>query len=353
MTIYFLLLAIIILGSIIFKKNKKTYIVVICLLLSLVSGFRHFTIGNDTAVYLRTHNAIVEKGLNVADTSRLEPGYIFLDFASTKVSNEFNFFLFIMALLTNMGIAFLIIKYSKNPMMSLLLFVLFRFFFDEMNIMRQFLSISIILCGVEYIKNRKLIKYLLIILLASTIHYSALFAFPIYFLYRRSFDKKTKAILLVITAIAFVSLNSILSTVTSKIGLYSGYVDAYYDSNKLGSIISAIMSASIYIYSLIIFKKYKKKASDELEYSFFLNISFICMLLNVCSIRISILSRLIDYYEIFIIVLLPNISMLIPKVKQRQLANLAIMTIGFAYFISVAMLRPNWNRVIPYKMFIE
>ena len=194
MIVYVLLLVAIVVGYLLFRKNKKLYVVSICLLLSLVSGLRHSSIGNDTATYLRTHNAVAEKGLDVMDISRIEPGYILLYFASTKVSKDFNFFLFAVALITNAGVAFLIIKFSKNPLVSLLLFVLFRFYFDEMNIMRQFLSMSIVFYGVEYAKRKKLTKYIMVIILATTFHYSALFALSIYFLLGKTLIKKQKSL---------------------------------------------------------------------------------------------------------------------------------------------------------------
>ena len=144
-----------------------------------------------------------------------------------------------------------------------------------------------------------------------------------------------------------------MRVVTSNIGLYGGYVDTFYDSNKLGSILGAAMSALIYWYSAIIYKKYNNDSVDQVEYGFLLNVSFICMLLNICSIRISVLSRLVDYYSVFMIISLPNMTAMIRDTKQRRLANTMIIAIGAVYFISIATLKPNWNKVIPYKTFLQ
>lgn len=352
MLIYLLLIvAILFLGFILSKKRKTVYVTMICILMSLISGFRHYTIGNDTPAYLRTHNVVINEGFGAFNKSRLEPGYIMLNNISASITDDFNFFLLLMALITNIAIGIFITRHSKNPVLSLLLFILFRFFFNEMNIMRQFLSISLILYGVDYIKKRKILKYLMVVLLASTIHYSALFALPIYFLYRKHIGPRTKLMLSIVAIVAFFLLDKVLSILTARIGLYGGYVEEYIDSNKIGSILAAAMSAFMYFYCLMVYKKYKSEDTNESEYGFILNASLICMLLSICSIRISILSRLIDYYDIFVIISLPNINCLIKSAKKRMLANIAIAIIGFAYFFSVTLLRPDWNKVVPYKTY--
>ena len=126
------------------EKNKKRYVIFICILLSLVSGLRHYTIGNDTSIYLNGFNNMLYYGKNYFNISRLEIGYNIIVFLFTRISDNFNLYLFVLSLFINLLIGNLIIKHSKNISFSLILFIICRFFFSEMNVIRQMLAVAII-----------------------------------------------------------------------------------------------------------------------------------------------------------------------------------------------------------------
>ena len=241
MQIYIILISAIIIGSFLFKKKKKSYLFIICILMSIIAVLRNILIGNDTLNYYRTFSSIVEIGNEYFLSSRLESGYLFLNLFFSYFSKDFNAFLITISLFINFSICYTIFKESKNPTLSLLLFIFLRLFFNEMNIVRQYIAIAIVLFSLKYVKNRNLVKFILCILLASTFHTSAIAAILLYFLYGKLIEKNMKIIIYVVSIILFLFLDVFLNIITSKLGHYSSYIDTYNNSYKLGNVLMFIL----------------------------------------------------------------------------------------------------------------
>lgn len=56
------------------------------------------------------------------------------------------------------------------------------YFFLSLNVLRQTLAFSIFVYSIKFIVNKQLVKYIIVLLLASTIHKSALTLLPLYFI---------------------------------------------------------------------------------------------------------------------------------------------------------------------------
>ena len=84
-------------------------------------------------------------------------------------------------------------KYSPNYWMSMFLFVVSTDYLSWMqNGMRQFLAVTLIFAGFELMLKKKYLPLILIILLVSTIHGSALIMLPIVFIVQgKALNKKT------------------------------------------------------------------------------------------------------------------------------------------------------------------
>ncbi len=362
MIYYYMLLLLLIMLCFFVKNNNKTQkkvaIAIIVVLLTLLAGLRHYTIGNDTTVYLNNYNQITIYGSDLFDSSHFEIGYNYLVLFATSLGLSFNAFLLIISLMMNIGVGVFIYKYSKQPMFSFILFILLRLFFCEINIMREFLALTIFLSSIRFIEKRNFIKFLLVVVLASLFHSSALFAIIIYFLYNLKLTPIKKLSFATATVVVYAFLYNILTYITQTLGIYERYVDDYYGSNRLASIVLAIISIVVYLFFKIIQKKHldKEKMLDKIQehrLTFYSNILFFSIIFSIIAIRISVFSRLSLYYQIFNIIAIPNVIRLIPNPKKRALWYIIVFVCFFIYFITVLYLRPNWNMVNPYRFYWE
>lgn len=343
-----LIVAILIFGMLFEKNNKKVYSIIMMILFTLIAGLRHYTIGNDTIPYLNGFNNILISGYNAFSTSRFEKGYILLNLIIGKFTNNFTVMLIICSLIINIFICNFIRSNSKSMCISFLLFFFCRFFFSEMNIVRQYIALGIFLYSFKYIENRKMLKYLICNFIAITFHYSAIFLIPIYYIYNMKLDRKKIFFLSTIALIVNYLFYGILVKVTILLGKYQNYVNEFYNSNKAGSIIAFIMYSVIFIFLLEILKKNKEVTKRD---NFFYNCSFILVLVSFLSIRLSILSRVTEYLSILMIVQIPNFIKYIRSAKKRLILYIIVIFCFMIYCSVITYFRPNWNNIFPYRFY--
>ncbi len=126
------------------------------------------------------------------------------------------------------------------------------FFFPQtLNITRQSLAVAIILLGYQYIVERKLIRYLLIVFIASGFHISALLALPLYLLINKKKEINSWIAIILILGIVFFIMNpSWIFTMLSSIPgfeRYSFYIDYAKETNNRIIFINIIVLITIYL----------------------------------------------------------------------------------------------------------
>lgn len=342
-----LIISILIFGMLFQKNNKKVYSIIMMILFTLIAGLRHYTIGNDTANYVDFYSKIHWYEMEIFDISRFEKGYIALNLLIAKTNLSYTFFLLVCAAITNFFVCRFIRENSKNMCISFLLFVLCLFFFQEMNIIRQFLAMAIFLFSLKYIKERKLIKYIICILLAGMMHNSAFMMIPLYFLYGFKLNIKNISIIVFITLITYMFFHKILVNVTMILGLYQGYVESMYGSDKLGNVISFLMYLCIFIFLYIVSKNKDKTLFDE----FMLLCVFILAILNFLAIKISVFTRVAMYLSVLITIAIPNFIENYIKTSDKKVMYFCILICFSIYCFVILYFRPNWNYVVPYEFF--
>lgn len=137
-----------------------------------------------------------------------DKGFYFLAvLIKTIIGNRVVLYLGILATFQLMSIALIFRKYSSNFVMALFLFVATTDYLSWVhNGMRQFMAVTLIFAATELMLEKKYVSLILTILLASTLHGSALLMLLIVFIVQgRPWNKKTLlAIFAFIIAIIFV-----------------------------------------------------------------------------------------------------------------------------------------------------
>lgn len=149
-------------------------------------------------------------------------GYVFLIFAlstSLKLSS--------------------IYKYSYNFFAALMIYFPIQFMSYDVNGIRQGLAIAIIFCSLKYLLERKLKLYLILVLIATGFHYSAIIFLPFYFIS----NIKLKPLLIHFIVVGSVTagfllqniiLTYFLSKLTGGDSVYSDKVLSYSESEAFG-----------------------------------------------------------------------------------------------------------------------
>jgi hypothetical protein len=176
-------------------------IIVAILYFAILAGFRYQT-GFDYAMYLKEYLHLQATG--IFGRENFEPGFVLISkfFAATGV-HYFFYFAFWGAL------QIFFIYYGLKDRKFLWPFIglniiLGPYYLIWMNAMRQSVIVCLFVPLVILIQKRKFWQYLIIVLIASTIHKSGLLLIPLYFIPRINFRIKDRYVFLIILLVCII-----------------------------------------------------------------------------------------------------------------------------------------------------
>lgn len=139
----------------------------------------------DTAAYIGWFNSAptgLDEAFRIFSTDEKDKGFTFLEIIfKTFVSNDFHYWLFFIALATGIPIMIAYRNHSPNYFYSIFLFITSTTVFWMFNGIRQFLAAAILFGFGYLIEKRKLIKFLIVLIVAMFIHGTAILMLPVYF----------------------------------------------------------------------------------------------------------------------------------------------------------------------------
>lgn len=195
-------------------KKKQSYIylsarLVLLILLSLMTGLGS-SAGTDHDTYVNlfyTFNSWdkMTDFNSVLLSYAIEPGYAFLNVvANTLHVSEPIFFVLISAIM-NVSVVFLVYKFKK-PVVAMLVFILTINYLQEINLARQCIAISFYCFSVYNLVLRKYVSHFILLLIAFTMHTTALLCLPLSLLGFVNINKYRKEIAIIASALWFFSL---------------------------------------------------------------------------------------------------------------------------------------------------
>lgn len=212
MLVYFGIIIFLGLGSIIEQRNKKlgeNFFLFSFLFLILFFGLRGY-IGYDWYSYKPNFDKIPTLfKLFEGDLSILSSGYelgfqIYTSFIKTFTDNYY-IYNFINSLVDFIIFYFMLKRFSKFPLLSLLLFFSIYGMALEIDMIRNAKSIMLFLVSIKYIEERNIMKFTFLNILGIFFHYSSFLYLPMYFFLNTKWNKKFIFFLFIIGNIYYFS----------------------------------------------------------------------------------------------------------------------------------------------------
>lgn len=294
----------------IFIKHGKSYskllFCFLTFLLILHDGLR-WEVGTDWFAYYDFYKSCI------SSESDFEIGYVWLNkLVYTLTGGDYTIFLFLLACFVYLSFQHLFKNYSVYPILSLL--ILYSSILPYLGMNRQIIAICICLFSVKFILERKFLPWLILILLATLFHLSAIMFIVTYFL-----DKKLSGKTIVI--ISILSLIVALSGIVNLLPLdffnnFGSHIadrgEAYmnmeqnYVSSTLNTLLG-IIKRGIWIVLLLI---YRDRFKDYKYYNLFFNIifaGFIMYMIFSGTVLQFIVGRGLLFFSLFETVMIPFI----------------------------------------------
>lgn len=349
-------------------KNKKIWILILIMPLFIITAFRAPSVGNDTFNYLRSYDVVSQESFFSTSQSRLEIGYVMYMRVIALFGFSYLGFQIITSAFTLFSISRFIYKYSNCAAFSFFVFMTTRMFFGTMNISRQYLAVAILLFSVEFIRDRKLIKFALLVLAASSFHFTAITFLITYPLVNLKLNAKKSILLIGAGIIGGLLFDQIVQVFVSLTGRYAGYLEGGYFNFERNIAIYLNLGINSLFFLVAFLTKYwksrqpqkysivsnsKKKthnhriSDEQLWYTFCL----LTLILSIVGLNATILSRVETYFSVFLLAYIPSVIKHIKSKDLRAIVTLGIIAGLFASFVVVMVFRPYWTTVFPYQWY--
>lgn len=340
-----------------FLKDKKMYVAIAMTQSFLILALRSPELGVDVRNYSAGYEYISNLGfldlvsrLHFMATADLvhpfsyESGYTFINWIIAKIGCSFQVFLIFHAAFCTFSFGKFINRYSCNPQISFAIFLSFGFFIYSFCILRQTLAIAVLLFAIPYIEERKLSKFIVIILFSFTIHRTAIILLPIYFLFNIELTKKKYKMALVLVLIFMIVspifLNKPLIYILKIFGK-----SRYQFNFQFNNLMILLVLIAIFILLFI-------KIDDLLQNKFYNNIFLWGLIISVFVETIGmfndVLARAVQIPMVTMITFIPNAIEAL-RTKKNNSIKLILIFLLFSFMI----LNLNGSPIVPYISIFE
>ncbi|MGO4933589.1 EpsG family protein [Clostridium perfringens] len=346
-----------IIGSLIYKKNiffGKLMIILSLTLILIIVGLRD-NIGMDYQGYVIIYNRVINLNFwqifNSLELISIEPGFSFINLICFKIGIGYKGVFFLVELISLIYIYKGIMYWieDKENIYLVILIYMALIFFPSMNGIRQYLAVSMFLYYSKYIVERKVWRFILSIILMSTIHLSSIFLIPFYFIYNIKFTKKKYIFYIIILFLLGLTIGSVLFDIIGNFNSkYSIYInlEGYNSSSYNLKYFNYFMIFDILIGYILI--SINKKCNKKEKISNTLFIIFVILKVSLGGYKLFL--RFNNYFLIFSIFPLERI-LKYSNERNKTFIKISIFfyyIILYSYTIYTYYIRPD-NLIIPYR----
>lgn len=318
------------------RYHSKLFTFLACLGLVLASGLRHGYV--DTRAY---RNGFIN--LNISEifsisyfqSDNKEKGFGVLQAIIKLFTDDSQVFIFIMALLTVGCLYYAFVNYSPSISMAIFLFICTCAYLDTMNGMRQALVSAILFfCLPQMREKNQMWRYIIVVLLCTTIHLSAILFIPLYFvMYLKPWSKWT-VILFVAGIVMVMFFNSGVGNALATILEGTDYGSDYGSMLVSGSTSVNIIRPMVALAPLVVaFMDRKNKKLDFGLYRISFNMSLVNSLIWLFATQMKFFYRLAMYFAPYMIVLLCYELYYYKNPRDRAIIKLAAIVLFFVWHI--------------------
>lgn len=353
---YIVLVCIPIIGTIVSLSNEKMFAhtkwqaVIISSFFSawfLLLALRHFSVGTDIKGYITRFGSVSKMSFaEIFQNFSGEYGFWVLNKLISLISTNEQFYLAIMALVCILPLWYLYAKECDSALVAIVLFLvlLFTMYFSGL---RQCIAMGFVVPAYYFTKKKKIIPFILMVVLGSLFHISAWVMLVIYPIYHVRLNSVGLILFWVVVLFVFIFRTQIFLMVLELFGdEYSKYVDWTGDTGAYGMLLLFVIFTA---YAFLI----PDNSLVDKDVLGLRNILLLSLLLQGFATINMVVMRINYYY----LILLPVLISKIPsraRACDKWLADLSIVVMAFAFliiFFRNAYLGEDILNVFPYIPF--
>ena len=330
-----------------YKKKNQWAIAFFFMLLTALVALRCVTVGSDTQNYVYYFEKFSEMTWSELKGYPLEYGFSLLNKAVSLISGEVQVFFVISALAVSAMIYPTYRRLCTDAALTIVLFCTMSTFVLMFSGVRQMLAIGIGFVAYEFTRRKKLVLFVLAVLLAIAFHTSAFMLVLMYPLYHLKITKNWLLFIVPAFVLIFIfnqPIFSFLSAILERYTEYEGGISA------TGAYAMLILFVAFAVFCFVI----PEEGRLDKETVALRNFLLLAVTLQMFVPLHFWAMRMNYYYIIFIPLLIPKIIACSSETWSRVAVwgRHIMLAFFFAYFFLNAYLGDNLD-VFPYRFFWE
>lgn len=297
-------------------------------MLIFVAGFRYY-VGADYGAYYLGYRRYATQ-LSVAAKTLDEPMIPLIDRVGlTFVKDDIGGILF-PACVTLFLILRTTYKYSTDIFFSGLL-LLFTCWISCFNGVRQALAAAVLFCGYPYLRDKKLLQYVLIVFLAYLCHRSAIIMICVYFVCRNKICAKNVILLIIGSLIILLNYDRLFGFLNTIMDKNYAYETNQYISTAINPLRIVIYCAPACFY----LSKYWNRRKTELQ-TLWLNFLIIHAVMMIAASGSAMLGRVGMYTSTLCILAIPGLNSGLEQDKRNIMKWVILALYGFVWLYELS-----------------
>lgn len=315
-------------GVLLLLKDRKQKISFAFLWLFLLSACRNVAVGEDNANYMRYFGWYSD--ISWKDSFfQQEGGYWLLNKVINYFGGTFQILLLVCAALSMLGVCYFIYKYSYYPGLSVWMYITFLGYQSTMTRLRQAIAISIVLIAYHFAKNKKLLVFCLLIVLASMFHITAIVAIVVYPFMDKKVSQKFIGIAFGTITLLYITRNYVFILI--RFIMNTTRYSHYQTSSEGGGEFQLLLIAAMLTVIMFVAYKYRDTIRNK-DFSTLFNYAVFALMFQIFALVIGIFNRLANYFYIPLVILLPNVIVVFEK-RQRVLVAMLLLLLSLLSYI--------------------
>lgn len=296
------------------KGDKRRYLCKLSFIILFAFAALRYNYGSDYVSYFRKYCSIKS-----GHASPYKMEYIFT--LLNRISPSYYVLIAITSAVFVYAIYRLITKNLDENLVWFGLFILLvnpYLYLMNLSAIRQCMAMVLLIAAVPFANKRKAAPYFFLIVLSVMCHKSAIIMLPLYFILNDRQIKKSELVIWTAVILVLISFGGIVGKLLDyvvRIFDDSNYVE-YFSSGKTNSLRSVLLSSIFYVYVII---NIRKLSGVNLAYA---KLYLIGISLSLVAYRASMLTRPEMYFDIFSVVVLPNMLKINREIERSQAISL-------------------------------
>lgn len=350
-------------------SNRKTYLFFVFSAFLIVAMFRTEEVGTDLKLFYSQYFPLFKYARwddlqSVTASGDWELGFCAFCKITSQISTDPQCFIIFSSIITIVPCAIFIYKNSEDVVFSTIFYLGYNMYMMSFNVVRQAMAVGIIFIGLEALKNKKYVVYVLFVLAATLFHTTAIVALLLLLCNFLTFKKKTFYLLAVFTVVVAVGFRTLFNFLIMENPLLNVAYDIYSSDDSIHAggyityhtLITFLIALCVFLLGQKNFNRPFRQIRKDNFYSAFWMESmlmyavYFAVLFRFAAFIINVTSRFSLYFIPFLMIAFPHFCGKIPKAQVRQNTKLLMIIVVITYFLFIGYTRAEgmWETV-PYK----